>query len=79
MAQAVSCWPITMEARVHTWVSPCGIVVDKVVLGQIFLSKLFGFPLSISIHHCCILISHCPIRCAIALTKQHIITPSTLS
>jgi hypothetical protein len=25
MAQAVSRWPLTMEARVHTWVSPCGI------------------------------------------------------
>jgi hypothetical protein len=25
MAQAVSCWPLTPEARVHTQVSPYGI------------------------------------------------------
>jgi hypothetical protein len=25
MAEAVSCWPLTVEAQVHTWVNPCSI------------------------------------------------------
>jgi hypothetical protein len=25
MAQEVSRWPLTSEARVHAWVNPCGI------------------------------------------------------
>jgi hypothetical protein len=33
MAQVVSRWPYTAEARV----SRCGIVVDEVALGQVFL------------------------------------------
>jgi hypothetical protein len=50
-----------------------GFVVDG------FFSEFFGFPLPISFHHCSILIYHCPMRCAIAPTKQHIIIPSVLS
>jgi hypothetical protein len=44
-----------------------------------FFSKFFGFPLPISFHHCSISIYHHPMRCAIAPTKQHIITTSVLS
>jgi hypothetical protein len=34
---AVSHRPVTADAWVCTWVSPCGICVDKVALGQVFL------------------------------------------
>jgi hypothetical protein len=34
-----------------------------------FISEFFGFPLSISFHHCSILIWHRPMRCTIALNK----------
>jgi hypothetical protein len=44
-----------------------------------FFSEFFGFPLPISFHHCSIFICHHPMRCAIAPTKQHIITTSVLS
>jgi hypothetical protein len=37
------------------------------------------FPYYPSFHHCSILIYHHPTRCAIVLTKQHIIIPSALS
>jgi hypothetical protein len=49
MAQAVSCRPLTMEAWVRARISPWGVVVDKVALGQV-LYELFGFLLSISFH-----------------------------
>jgi hypothetical protein len=54
MAQAVSRWPLTTEARgsipgqVHV-----RFVVDKVALGQVFL-RVVGCPLSISFHRCSI-------------------------
>jgi hypothetical protein len=38
MAQGVSCQPLSLEAQVHDWVSPCGgFVMGKVALGQVFL------------------------------------------
>jgi hypothetical protein len=43
MAQAVSRRPMTVEARV----SPCGICVDEVALGQVFLRVLCGFSVNI--------------------------------
>jgi hypothetical protein len=49
-------------------------VVDKVAVGQ-----ALGFPLPVSFHHCSIFICHRRIRCAIAPTKQHIITTLVLS
>jgi hypothetical protein len=78
MAQAVSRWPLTAEARVRARVDPCGICGGQSGTGQVF-SKYFGFPCKISFHHCSIFIYHRPMRCAIALTKQHTITTSVLS
>jgi hypothetical protein len=78
MAQAVSRWPLTAEARVRARVNPCGICDGQSGTGQVF-SEFFGFPLPVSFHHCSIFIYHRPMRCAIALTKQHTITTSVLS
>jgi hypothetical protein len=46
MAQGVSRWPFTAEARVNT----CGICGGQNGTGTGF-SEFFGFPLSISFHH----------------------------
>lgn len=46
------------------------LVVDKVTLEQVSLV----IPCWSSFHHCSISICHCPLRCVIALTRQHIIT-----
>jgi hypothetical protein len=35
-----------------------------------------GFPCECSFHHCSISMYHCPLRCAISSTRQHIITSS---
>jgi hypothetical protein len=43
VAEAVSRWPPTAAAQVHTWVWQVGFVVDKVASGQVF-SENFGFP-----------------------------------
>jgi hypothetical protein len=37
-----------------------GFVVDKAALEQAVFLKYFGFPLSVSIHHCSILIHASP-------------------
>jgi hypothetical protein len=76
MAQAVSRWPLTVEARVRVRVDPCGICGGQ--SGR-FFSEFFGFPLPVSSHHCSIFIYHRPMRCAIAPTKHHTITTSVLS
>jgi hypothetical protein len=47
MAQVVSRRPLTAEARVRVHV---GFVVDKVVLGQVFLRVLRFSPVNISFH-----------------------------
>jgi hypothetical protein len=49
-----------------------------VTLGQVFI-RVLRFTLSISFHHCSILIYHLSMTYAIALTKQHVIIPSVLS
>jgi hypothetical protein len=58
MAQAVSCWHLSAEARVHAWVSPCGICGGQIGTGTGF-SLAFQFSsgsiiplwLSILIYH----------------------------
>jgi hypothetical protein len=75
MAQAVSRWPLTVGVRVD----PCEICGGQSGSGAGFSLEFFGFPLPISFHHCSIFIYHRPMRCAIAPTKQHIITTSVLS
>jgi hypothetical protein len=77
--QAVSRWPFNAEARVRARVNPCGIGGGRSGTGSGFFSEFFGFPLSVSFHRCSILTCHRPMRCAIALTKQHIIEPLVLS
>jgi hypothetical protein len=49
IAEAVSRWLPTAAARVRARVWSCGIVVDKVALGQVF-SEYFGFPCQSSFH-----------------------------
>jgi hypothetical protein len=44
MAQAVSRRPPTVSVHV-------GFVVEKVALGQVFVTEFFGFPLSVSSFH----------------------------
>jgi hypothetical protein len=46
VAQAVSHWPLTTEARVRARSVHMGFMVDKVTLGQVFY-EFFGFRLSI--------------------------------
>jgi hypothetical protein len=43
MAQAVSAWPLTVEAHVRAPVSPCGICGGQSDTRQLF-SEFFGFP-----------------------------------
>jgi hypothetical protein len=49
IAQAVSRWLPTAVARVRSQVRSCGILVDKVALGQVF-SEYFVFPRQSSFH-----------------------------
>ena len=44
MAQAVRRWPLTVEARVRSRVSPFGFVVDKVALGRVFPPSTLVLP-----------------------------------
>jgi hypothetical protein len=53
MVQAVSRRPLTAEAWVRSWVSPCRILVDKVALGQVFPPVTWVFP-CVSFHRCSI-------------------------
>jgi hypothetical protein len=39
--------PLTMKAWVHEQVSPCGIMVNKVALGQVFFKVLWFSPVHI--------------------------------
>jgi hypothetical protein len=50
MSQAVSRWPLTAEARVRAWFSPCWICGGQSGTGTGFFSEFFGFPLSVSFH-----------------------------
>jgi hypothetical protein len=79
MAQAVSCCPLTVEARVHTQASLYRIYGRQSGTETGFSPSSSVFPTSISFHHSSILVYHRPIRCVIALTKQHIIISSALS
>jgi hypothetical protein len=47
MAQAVSRRPLTAAAWVRSQVKPVGFVVDKVILGQVFLRVLRFSPFNI--------------------------------
>jgi hypothetical protein len=47
MAQVVSRWPLTAEARVRARVNPCGICGWQSGTGTVFFSEFFGFPLSV--------------------------------
>ena len=51
MAQAVSCQPVTTEARVQAQISPREMA-GKVAVGQVFPPKYFVFSLSVPFHQC---------------------------
>jgi hypothetical protein len=50
IAQAVSRWTLTADARVCAHVSPRGICGGQSGIGSGFLSELFCFPLSVPFH-----------------------------
>jgi hypothetical protein len=54
MAQAISCWPLTVEVWRRSGFAPMsvpvGFVVDKLALGQVF-SQVLQFSPSVSSHH----------------------------
>jgi hypothetical protein len=79
MVQAVSCRRFTWEAGVCVQVNLIGICAGQSSTGTGFSPISLVFPLSVSFHHCSILTYHRPMRCAIALTKQHFTIPSVLS
>jgi len=79
MAQAVSRYPLSAEARVRAQASPCGICGLQIGIGQVFLVALWVSSCWSSYYPCSIPICHRPMRCAIALTQQHIIIPSVLT
>jgi hypothetical protein len=80
IAQAVSRRLPTAEAQINAQVSPCGIVVDKVALGQVFLrvlrfSPVRIIPLLLHIHSCIIWgIDKGPVRGPV--TQRHSLIPS---
>jgi hypothetical protein len=78
MVQAVSGWPITVEAHVRTRVAPSGICGGQSGAGTGFFRVLRFSPVCI-ISLRSTLIYDGLIRCAIALTKQHIIISMNLS
>jgi hypothetical protein len=55
MAWVVSYWPLTMEAQIWFWVSPCKAWWIKRYWDR-FLSQYFHYPISVSFLQCCILI-----------------------
>jgi hypothetical protein len=44
---AMACCHLTMEAQVHSEASPCGVMLNKVALGQQVFLWLLQFPLSL--------------------------------
>jgi len=59
MAQAVSCWPLTMEDQVQSQTSSCEICGAKKWHCDRFFHKHFaGFPLSVSFHQYSISFTH---------------------
>jgi hypothetical protein len=67
MAQAVSLQPLTVEARVQSRLSPCGICGGQSGTGTGFPPEYFGFPLTILFHrHSIIFLSSSQV-CTISL------------
>jgi hypothetical protein len=56
MAQAVSCWPVATQVQVQTQANPCGICGVQSGTGTGFYSGYFGFPQSVTLEQCSILI-----------------------
>jgi hypothetical protein len=74
-AQAVSCWPLTAEARLRSWVSPCGIYDGRSGTGTVLL-RVLQFPCQY--HSTVPLHTHIsPGEWTVAAVLRHNLTPST--
>jgi hypothetical protein len=58
MVQAVSCHPLTIEARDHPQASMCGVFGGQSGSGRGISFEYFGFPLLVSFHPGSILLFH---------------------
>jgi hypothetical protein len=82
MAQAVSCWPLTAEARFHAWVSPCGICGEQSGTGTGFSPSSFIYPCN---YHSTMALHtrtsgrgmNNTIGLLVAAVQRHSLTPST--
>jgi hypothetical protein len=70
VAQVDSRWPLTMEAQVHNWVSPCGICGGQSDTGTGFLrnkkSTIYFFMLQLSYS-----VMFCPVSVLFSATHCH--------
>jgi hypothetical protein len=65
-----------VKPRIESRINSCYISSRKSGTRTGFSPSFVCFPLLLIFYHCPIIIRHCPVRCVIPLTLQHIITSS---